>query len=178
MKRSLSVAPARAGLAAIAIALALAGCDRSGKQDNASANASSNTTTTAAGNTSAGAAPTLSANTGTPPKPANVHGNPALAAEMQQAAQVLSASLPIRIDPMTQVTALRTDGTEFVYEVNFSQAIPGERVEDIRRMAQTQNQSSLCANPQVASFIRRGGSMNHRFSDTGGFKFETRVTTC
>ena len=36
----------------------------------------------------------------------------------------------------------------------------------------------MCGNPNVATFIRRGGSMNHRYTDTAGNRFETRVVSC
>ena len=97
---------------------------------------------------------------------------------MTAAAAQISASLPIQVDPITRVVAVRAEGTEFVYDLQITQAVPAAQIETVRATMQQTNQTNMCGNPAVATFIRRGGSMNHRYTDTAGNRFETRVVSC
>jgi len=99
-------------------------------------------------------------------------------AEVAAAARQLSARLPMRADDITTAVAIRADGAEFVYEMAVSQALPADRIEQIRRSIQDLNQSRMCENAEVAPFIRRGGSMRHIYVDQAGHRFETRVSRC
>ena len=160
------------GGAALALAVTLSACDdldRAIGIDKSGSNTTAAPTTT--GNTLTPVAPGA-----TPAKPAG--GDAALAAEMQAAAAQLSGSLPIQVDQITRVVAIRAEGTEFVYDLTVSQALPPAQLDAARNIMQSTNQRNMCANPQVATFIRRGGSMNHRYVDSGGNRFETRVVSC
>lgn len=97
---------------------------------------------------------------------------------MTEAAAQLSTSLPIRVDEMTNVIGIRAEGTEFVYDLEITEAIPPEQIEMVRVGMQNQNQTNMCANPSVRTFIGRGGSMNHRYVETAGKRFQTRVVRC
>jgi len=165
------------GIAALALAFTLTGCDDLNKTlglDKSDTNTVTTTTNTTTG-------PSLTTPGGTagavPPKP-GAASDPALEAEMTAAAAQLSASLPIQVDQITRVVAVRAEGTEFVYELQVSQAIPAAQVEAMRGILQRTNQTNICANQAVATFIRRGGSMNHRYTDSAGNRFETRVISC
>ena len=115
---------------------------------------------------------------GTPaPAPAPTAANPALAAQMTQAAQQISSQLPIRADAMTSVTGIRAEGTEFVYQMSIEQALPMS-VEAAQARMQTNNQSNLCNDPRTSQLIRMGGSMRHEYRSTDGKTFQTRVTSC
>jgi len=105
-------------------------------------------------------------------------GPSALAAEVAEAARQLSARLPMQADEITTAVGIRADGAEFVYDMQISQALPADRIEQIRQSAQSLNQSRMCDNAEVAPFIRRGGSMRHIYVDTAGHRFETRVSHC
>lgn len=165
----------RLGLTAsiAALALALGGCDQlkqmTGTDEPANGTASSTNTATGS--------PSLSAPGDTGAKPAT-GSNPALEAEMQQAAAQIRGQLPIRADQITTVTGIRAEGTEFVYDMAISQEIPTAQVDMVSRAAQVANQGNLCGNPQTSTFIRRGGSMRHIYTDTAGHRFETRVASC
>ena len=78
---------------------------------------------------------------------------------------------------MTRVAAVRAEGTEFVYDLAISQSSRPLRSKGADHHAAHQPDQHV-RNPKVATFIRRGGSMNHRYVDTGGQRFETRVVTC
>ncbi|HST37114.1 MAG TPA: hypothetical protein VLK25_10860 [Allosphingosinicella sp.] len=163
------------GLAAIALSFALTGCDQIKQMTGMDQSGGSNTSTASTN----GAAPSLSgpgASSGAPGKPAT--SDPALAAEMSTAAAQISTSLPIQVDQITRVVAVRAEGTEFVYDLTISQAVPPAQIETIRETMQRTNQANMCGNPNVATFIRRGGSMNHRYVDSAGNRFETRVVSC
>jgi len=158
-----------------ALALTLGGCDLLNEMTGKDGGSNTVTTTTTANTT----APSLSGPTttsGAPAKPTT--SDPALAAEMQMAAQQIGSSLPRQVDPITTVVSVRAEGTEFVYDLTVSQAVPPAQIEMMRTNLQRINQANLCANPQVAQFIRRGGSMNHRYTDTANNRFETRVVSC
>lgn len=161
------------GLAALALALSLAGCDEINRMTGAEPPANTVTTTTT--NTTTG--PTVSGPGAVPAKPTGA-SDPALEAEMTAAAAQLSGQLPMQVDPITRVVGVRAEGTEFVYDLAVSQAIPAAQVELMRTTLQRTNQTNICANPAVATFIRRGGSMNHRYTDSAGNRFETRVVSC
>jgi hypothetical protein len=103
---------------------------------------------------------------------------PVTPAELESALPSVRAELPMRIDEITQVVGIRAEGTEFVYDVAISEAVPTDMIEEVRRDFQAQSQAMLCENADVANFLRRGGTMRHRYSDTTGFRFETRVTRC
>lgn len=163
------------GIAALALAVALSGCDDLDRALGIE-KSSTNTTTTTTSTTSNTLTPPAALPGGTPAKPATA--DPALEAEMTAAATQLSATLPIQVDQITRVTAVRAEGTEFVYELQVTQAIPAAQAEQMRTILQRTNQTNICANPAVATFIRRGGSMNHRYTDTAGTRFETRVISC
>ena len=162
-----------AGAAALALVFTLSACDdldqalgidKSGSNTTTTTSTTTNTTTTAA-------VP------GTPPaKPAT--SDPALEAEIQAGVAQARSTLPIRIDQVTQVVDIRADGTELVYDVSISQPIPGGSIATAQATFQRMNQAALCANPQLRTLIARGGSLNHRYSDTGGNRFETRVVSC
>lgn len=167
------------GIAALAVALTLSGCDQIKQMTGMDKSGSSSSTNTTVSTNTATGSPTLSApggTSGTPAKPST--SNPALAAEMSTAASQLSGSLPMQVDPITRVVAVRAEGTEFVYDLQVSQAVPAAQVETIRETLQRNNQTNICANPSVSAFIRRGGSMNHRYTDTAGNHFETRIVSC
>lgn len=163
------------GVAAFALAVSLSGCD---DLDQALGidKSGTNTTTATTPPTNTMTGPTTTTTGGVPPKP--VTANPALEAEMTAAAAQLSGTLPIQVDSITRVVAVRAEGTEFVYDLQVSQAIPAAQAEQMRTILQRTNQTNICANPAVAAFVRRGGSMNHRYTDTAGTRFETRVVSC
>lgn len=124
----------------------------------------------------AGAAPGDNRPTPLPARPTT--NNPALAREMTQAADQLRSDLPIQVDEITRVVGIRAEGTEFVYDLEITEAIPPDQIETARTVMQNQNQTNMCANPDVNTFIGRGGSMNHRYVDTAGKRFQTRVVRC
>jgi hypothetical protein len=160
-----------------ALALALGGCD----QVKQLTGLDQSGTNTATGNTSA-AAPTLTAPAAAPPgatpaKPAGTT-DPALEAEMTAAAAQISGQLPIQVDAITRVVAVRAEGSEFVYDLQVTRAVPAAQVAQMREVLQRTNQTNICNNQSVATFIARGGSMNHRYTDAAGNRFETRVVSC
>lgn len=161
------------GVAGLALALSLAGCDQikqmTGMDQSAGNTTAATTNTTAPSLTTPGA--------GAPAKPVAA-ANPALAAQMTLAADQIRAQLPIRIDQITQVVGIRAEGTEFVYDVMISQPIPGGNIEQARATIQGMNQTSLCNNPDTRRLITMGGSLNHRYTDSAGNRFETRVVSC
>lgn len=112
------------------------------------------------------------------PAPAAQAGPSDLAAEVAEAARQLSAQLPMRADEITTAVGIRADGTEFVYEMQVNQALPADRVEQIKQSIQALNQTRMCEDSEVAPFIRRGGSMRHIYTDQAGHRFETRVSRC
>lgn len=164
------------GIAALALALSLSGCEEIRRMTGQEPPAANTTTTTTTTNTSTTTGPTVSGGGAVPAKPST--SDPALEAEMTAAAAQLSGQLPMQVDPITRVVAVRAEGTEFVYDLQVTQAIPTAQVELMRGTLQRTNQTNICANPAVATFIRRGGSMNHRYTDSAGNRFETRVVSC
>lgn len=177
MKRSALMGPARTGIAAIALAMTLAACDQLRQITGMDGDNTSTANTSATANTS-GSGPSLSGTTGD--KPAEGGGasaNPELASQMTVAAQQLQSQLPIRADAITSVTGIRAEGTEFVYDMRISQALP-VGVDQARQLMQAQNQTNMCRDPNTSRLINMGGSMRHIYTDTAGATFETRVTSC
>lgn len=159
------------GIAALAVALG--GCDQ--LRDAAGLGDGSNASAVA--NTSAGSATNLAAPDGAKP-PAPAAANPALAAEMRTAAEQLSASLPMRVNDVTTLTAFRAEGTEYIYDMAVSRDIAPAEIDKARQTIQANNQANLCRDPNTSRLIAMGGTMTHRYTDPNGDGFETRVTAC
>lgn len=159
----------RTGIAVAVLGLALAGCDQlremSGAQDNTTSNTTAGNTTT----TTSGDKPAVA-----PAAPAD----PALAGQIATAATELNARTPMTVDQITTLTAVRSEGTEIVYEMTVSQDIPTAQMEAIRQNAQGANQTNLCRDPNAGRLIRMGASMHHYYTDPSGDRFETHVTSC
>ena len=90
----------------------------------------------------------------------------------------LQAQLPSRVDDVTTAVGVRADGTAFVYDMLVSDAVPAEAFRSARDAAQAANQTNLCAQELIATFVRRGGSMRHVYRNSAGDRFETRLTSC
>ncbi len=157
----------RTGIGIAALAFALAGCDQLpgfGGDANSSATPDS-------GNTAAVAA-------GDKPATGPVPADPALAAQIATAATELNQRTPMTVDPITTLTAVRSQGTEIIYEMAVSQDIPSAQMATIRQTAQTANQTNLCADANAGRLIRMGASMSHYYTDPSGDRFETHITAC
>lgn len=99
-------------------------------------------------------------------------------AEVSAAAASLRSQLPMRVDEVTTAVGIRADGAEFVYEMRVDDSVSRERFLGLRDVVETLNQTRLCAEEAVASFIRRGGSMRHIYTNSAGDRFETRIARC
>ena len=93
------------------------------------------------------------------------------------AAESLRQKLPMRVDDITTVVGIRADGAEFVYDMRVSEVFEGDHLENARATMQASNQSTMCRG-EAGTFIRRGGSMRHIYTDPNGNQFETRVARC
>jgi len=158
----------RTGIGIAALAFALAGCDQlpgMGGDANSSAAANVSNTATAA---ATGDKPVA------PPTPAD----PALAGQIATAAAELNQRTPMTVDPITTLTAVRSQGTEIIYEMAVSQDIPSAQMATIRQTAQAGNQANLCADANAGRLIRMGASMSHYYTDPSGDRFETHITAC
>jgi hypothetical protein len=109
---------------------------------------------------------------------AAAQSDPGLAAEVEAAAVQLRAQLPMQVDDLTTAVGIRADGAEFVYDMVVNDTVPREAFRSMRDAVQTANQTNLCAQESIATFIRRGGSMRHIYTNAAGDRFETRVTRC
>lgn len=136
----------------------------------------------APGNNSVAAAPTQGLPApnaqapGTPGAPVTAPANPNLAAQMQAEAQALQSTLPMRVDEVTQITAVTVEGTEAVYTLQISAPIPNP--ERAREAAQTHAQTQVCGNPAAAGLVRQGATMRYDYTDSAGASFTTRVASC
>ena len=161
-----------------ALAITLAGCDQlrqatgMGGDSNTSATAN---TTTGAGNVS------LSAPSGDKPAAdagAGANNNPVLASQMSAAAAQLQSTLPMTVDNVTTLTAVRAEGTQFVYEMAVSRDLAPSEIANARQLIQANNQTNLCRDPNTSRLINMGGSMRHIYTDPNGDRFETLVSSC
>jgi hypothetical protein len=164
---------------AAAIALTLAGCDQlreaTGMGGEANNGAAANTAATTGGGNVALSAP----GGGTGGKPAGgATDNPLLASQMTAAAAQLQSTLPMTVDNVTTLTAVRADGTQFVYEMQISRDLAPGEIENARQLIQAQNQTNLCRDPNTSRLINMGGSMRHIYTDPNGDRFETLVGAC
>jgi len=100
-----------------------------------------------------------------------------LAAEAAAAAEALQDQLPMRADDVTTAISVRAIGTEFVYDMQLSEVVPVDRLEERQQLIQGRNEIRMCEG-EAGAFIRRGGSMRHIYTDRGGHVFETRVARC
>ena len=105
-------------------------------------------------------------------------GQPPLPDEMAAAARQLRAQLPKQVDDVTTWTGIDSRGTEFVYEMAVSIAVPSAQLATVGRAIQEANQTRLCADPSSGALIRRGASMRHYYTDQAGNRFETLVASC
>jgi hypothetical protein len=100
-----------------------------------------------------------------------------LAAEAAAAAEELQDQLPLRADDVTTAVSVRAVGTEFVYDMQLSEVVPADRLEERQALIQGRNEVRMCEG-EAGAFIRRGGSMRHVYTDPRGHVFETRVARC
>ena len=110
--------------------------------------------------------------------PAFAQADAALAAEVAEAIPGLRVDLPKQVDEITTWTGIRAEGTRFVYEMRLSTTVEPTQLAATRAAAQRLNQDRLCAQQTITTFIRRGGSMRHIYTDPAGQSFETLVTAC
>ncbi|HST37113.1 MAG TPA: hypothetical protein VLK25_10855 [Allosphingosinicella sp.] len=99
-------------------------------------------------------------------------------AEVEAAAAQLGRQLPMRVDDVTTAVGIRAEGTAFVYEMVVDDSITREQFRSVKDAVEAANRSNLCAQEEVATFIRRGGSMRHIYRNQAGDRFETRLTSC
>jgi hypothetical protein len=100
-----------------------------------------------------------------------------LAAQAAAAAEAMQDQLPMRADEVTTAVAIRAVGTEFVYDMQLSEVVPADRLEERQALIQGRNEVRMCEG-DAGAFIRRGGSMRHIYTDPQGHVFETRVARC
>lgn len=110
------------------------------------------------------------------PQPAPQPAPGSFEAQLQAEAQSVQSMLPMQVDRVTQITAVRVEGTEVVYTLRYAVPIPD--VERVRREAQAHAQTSVCANAPAAALVRRGATMRYDYTDNIGVTFNTRVTAC
>lgn len=172
MIRSALQRRASIGLAALALGLALGGCDDLRKMTGMDSGTPAANTVAPATNTAAGTGPSLSA-----PQSGST-ANPLLAQQIAAAAQQLNANTPTRVDEITTLTAVRSSGTDIMYEMAVSQVLPPAQLDQLRMIAQNSNQTNLCANINAANLIRMGATMTHYYTDPNGTRFQTSVVSC
>lgn len=165
---------------AAAIALTLAGCDQlrqaTGMGGEANNSATANTATATGGGNVALSAPGGADSGGKPTGGAT--DNPLLASQMSAAAAQLQSTLPMTVDNVTTLTAVRAEGTQFIYEMRVSRDLAPGEIENARQLIQTQNQTNLCRDSNTSRLIDMGGSMRHIYTDPNGDRFETLVSAC
>lgn len=166
---------------AAAIALTLAGCDQlrqaTGMGGESNASATANAATATGGGNVALSAPG-GADTGGKPAGGGATDNPLLASQMTAAAAQLQSTLPMTVDNVTTLTAVRAEGTQFVYEMQVSRDLAPSEIENARQLIQAQNQANLCRDANTSRLINMGGSMRHIYTDPNGDRFETLVSSC
>lgn len=164
-----------------AMAITLAGCDQlrqaTGMGGDANSSATANTSAAAGTGNVALSAPAGGGDTGGKPT-GGATDNPLLASQMSAAAAQLQSTLPMTVDNVTTLTAVRAEGTQFVYEMRVSRDLAPAEIENARQLIQAQNQTNLCRDSNTSRLIDMGGSMRHIYTDPTGDRFETLVSTC
>jgi hypothetical protein len=100
-----------------------------------------------------------------------------LAAELQTAVRDAQPGLPIKIDDLTQITALRVEGTELVYSIQVSAPFP-DTPANLQQREQALTGNRVCSDPDSADLIRDGGTVRYDYRDPTGKNFSVRVTSC
>ena len=162
---------ARIGLAALALGLALGGCDDLRKMTGMDSPSPATNTVTPTTNTATGTGPSLSA-----PQTGST-ANPQLA---QQIAAAASSSTRPPDARRRDHHAHRGPRQRHRHHVrNGGQpGDPAGPVDLLRMTAQTSNQTNLCANINAANLIRMGATMSHHYTDPNGTRFQTSVVSC
>ena len=161
------------GLPALCCAIVLGGCDASFSVGNVSAGEFS------AENLSIGSGGSnRAADSPIPPRPLRRNIDPALVPELRDAAQRANMRVPVRVDAITTLTAVHSDGPEIIYEMSLDTSNPTDRIVALRQRAQAANQTNICNDSVAGTLIRRGASINHRYTDAAGNRFETRIVSC
>lgn len=157
-------------------ALALAACNNASNQPNASAPAQGVAAVNSAARVAPASAPASAPAPAIPaaqPAPAAASG---LAAQLQSEVGAMQSMLPIRVDQVSQITAVHVEGTEIVYTMRY--AIPIPDLARVRREAQAHAESAVCANGPASTLIRSGATMRYDYTDSVGVTFNTRVASC
>lgn len=115
-----------------------------------------------------------------PAPAANVRpANPALEAQLVDAARQVNAAGPIVIDEITTMTAARARGVRMQYRYDISDELDAERVQRLQQMATTQNQQTICARPETRALIDLGGEIEYVYYGPGDrFLFSTPIIGC
>jgi hypothetical protein len=100
----------------------------------------------------------------------------ALAKQLQEETRAMQARLPVRMDAVSEITAIRAEGLETIYTARVTVAVPN--IETARAAAQAQAQANICGNAPAREMVRHGGSYRYEFTDPAGATFTTRVTSC
>ena len=98
--------------------------------------------------------------------------------KIAEATHQMQGQLPMRVDDVTTLTAVRHEGTNIIYEMSVDRELSADELQTATGQMQASNQSNMCGQPPTLELIRMGASLTHRYTDKAGHHFETRVSSC
>lgn len=101
-----------------------------------------------------------------------------LAAELQEAARLIRASAPTRLDEVTTLVGATADGNRITYQMRLDGEIPAAQLATAEASARSEVQRRVCATPPTRNLIRAGGVMSYEYTDRAGHNFRVLVNAC
>ena len=98
--------------------------------------------------------------------------------ELNIGAQMLNRRAPIRVDEITTLVGADVEGTHLAWNLQFSQDIPTERLEEARQALLQQAGSQLCSDPSMGEALRSGAVISADYRDASGDHIRITFPSC
>jgi hypothetical protein len=99
-------------------------------------------------------------------------------AQIAQGVVEARRQLPMRVDEITTITDISSEGTRIIYGMRIDLDIPTDQIPQARTAQQTDVTRTACATPQPRQMIDAGATLVYRYTDRSGDRFDVEVGSC
>lgn len=105
--------------------------------------------------------------------------NAELPARLAEAARLVNAAGPTRIDELTMMTSATAAGNRIVYRYEIARRLTPQQEASFRELATSTNRGVLCTREEARTLLGMGGEVEYVYFDpTGRRLFSTPITSC